>query len=312
MFRPALVAVVLLLSVGSGYAQTGVQALGGRATLSKDQIRQYLKLAENGDVEAQLHLAYLYETGIGVPKDFGTALILFGRAAVAGDSEGQMGLGRMYALGRGVAQDYTAAAKWFRLAAEQGEPIAMRELGACYVDGLGVPVDYDKAHEWWQKAAALGNPTAMADLGTQYERGQGVVADVEVAIAWYERGIAAGSTQAPLNLGRWYVRGDRGIAVDVARGIALIRSAAEGGSAEAAHLLAGAFASGDKVKQDGVEALTWFIVAAELEMTDKRGTYEAQRDRVRAVLDPGTRKLAEERAEAILAPLRLLYKARPQ
>lgn len=305
MFKPLLAVLALSLSVSSGYAQTPVPPSGFRDIPSREQMQLYHELAEKGDAEAQRYLGVIYEHGIGVPHNYETALALYRRAAASGHREGQMGLGRMYALGRGVEQDYTAAAKWFLLAAEQGLPLAMVELGSSYFEGLGVAVDYDKAHQWWLKAAALGNPTAMGQLGAQFELGQGVVVDIDSAIAWYKRGIEAGSTQSALNLGRLYVRGDSGIPGDVARGFALIRHAAEGGSSEAAYLLFGAFASGDKVKQDAVEALTWLIVAAERDPEPAGKPYQAQRDRINALINPAQRKLAESRAEAILAPMRL-------
>ena len=56
-----------------------------------------------------------YEQG-----DYAIALKEFKKLAKQGDAAGQVGLGSMYHDGNGVTQDYKESAKWFRLAADQG------------------------------------------------------------------------------------------------------------------------------------------------------------------------------------------------
>ena len=65
------------------------------------------------------------------------------KLAEQGDAEAQYRLGRLYTKGLGVPQDYTQAADLYRKAAEQGNAAAQRNLGWLYTKGLGVPQDYE-------------------------------------------------------------------------------------------------------------------------------------------------------------------------
>ena len=51
-----------------------------------EEIADVRKAAEQGDAEAQTRLAYFYDTGRGVPKDYGQALIWYRKAADQGDA----------------------------------------------------------------------------------------------------------------------------------------------------------------------------------------------------------------------------------
>lgn len=293
------VLVVLALAAASGFAQSVPRVTLEVEAPSKEELAQYRELAEKGDGDALKYLGYLYEQGVGVPQSYETALTLYKRAAANGHAGAQFGLGRLYAAGHGVERNYDTAVKWLTLAAEQGEAAAMRALAILSIEGLGTGSNYDLAHQWFQKAAALGDAMAMAQLGVLYEQGLGVVADLDTAVAWYQRAIDAGDPHAALNMGRMYVR--RG---EVARGISMIRGAAERGQADAAYLLAGAYASGDKVEPNLVEALTWLIVAEDRDPDPDERPYQRQRDALHAAMNPAQRKLAEDRAAALIATFR--------
>jgi TPR repeat protein len=80
-------------------------------------------------------------------------------AAEQGNADAQIRLAIMYEDGRGgLAQDYAEAAKWYRMAAEQGNVDAQATLGFKYEHGQGVPQDYILAHMWLSLAAAKGYP----------------------------------------------------------------------------------------------------------------------------------------------------------
>ena len=82
------------------------------------------------------------------------------RIAEQGDADAQFNLGAMYTFGRGVPQDYAEALKWFRKAAEQGEARAQSNLGWMYRTGKGVPKDDTEAYAWWSIAAANNDEVA--------------------------------------------------------------------------------------------------------------------------------------------------------
>jgi TPR repeat protein len=77
-------------------------------------------LAEAGDVQAQLFLAYAYRKGQGVKADDVTASHWYRKAAEQGLADAQYELGLMYELGHGVARDPDEAEYWYGLAVDQG------------------------------------------------------------------------------------------------------------------------------------------------------------------------------------------------
>jgi TPR repeat protein len=83
--------------------------------------REWLPLAELGDVEAQFNLGVLYDEGAGVEQDLAIAADWYRKAAEQGFIDAQTNLGVMYYYGQGVTRDYQKAAEWFRLAAAQGD-----------------------------------------------------------------------------------------------------------------------------------------------------------------------------------------------
>jgi len=77
-------------------------------------------LAEQGNVRAQLYLATLYRTGMGVKEDEYEAAKWYGAAARAGIAEAQFHLGLMYLEGVGVTEDTDEALEWMSKASRQG------------------------------------------------------------------------------------------------------------------------------------------------------------------------------------------------
>ena len=83
-------------------------------------VAEWLPLAEQGDVDAQVALADLYLAGQGVRPDTARALRWYRRAAEAGNAVAQLNLGDLYSRGAGVPRDLVTAFVWFSLSAEQG------------------------------------------------------------------------------------------------------------------------------------------------------------------------------------------------
>jgi TPR repeat protein len=65
--------------------------------LTEDKIAQLQREAQAGDPDAQYNLAYLYENGLGVPKDETKALELYQQAADQGHPAAQNNLDAMSA-----------------------------------------------------------------------------------------------------------------------------------------------------------------------------------------------------------------------
>jgi len=90
--------------------------------------REWLPLAEFGDVEAQFNLGVMHDEGAGVQQDLAAAAAWYHKAAQRGFVDAQANLGVMYYHGHGVPRDHGEAARWFREAANQGDTEASRYL----------------------------------------------------------------------------------------------------------------------------------------------------------------------------------------
>jgi TPR repeat protein len=154
------------------------------------------KAAEQGNAQAQNNIAFAYEQGYGVERDFQLAVFWFRKAAEQNDAMAQFNLAVMYEIGRGVSQDLEQAANWYRRAAEQGCAAAQYNLGCMSRLGRGVPEDVAQAICWYRKAAQQDHPTAQFNLGVMYERGQGVQQSLEHAAFWYQKASDNGEDSA--------------------------------------------------------------------------------------------------------------------
>ena len=93
-------------------------------------IEVWTLLAEQGDVDAQVNLGFLYDTAQGVPADLEKAHHWYQRAAEQGNVVAEVNLALMYELGDGVAQDLDKARLFYSLAAERGDSQVIKWLMA--------------------------------------------------------------------------------------------------------------------------------------------------------------------------------------
>lgn len=78
------------------------------------------RLAEAGDVMAQVAIAGLYRRGLGRAPNAAAALGWHRRAALAGDAVAQLNLGEMLTRGDGAPRDIVMGWVWLSRAAAQG------------------------------------------------------------------------------------------------------------------------------------------------------------------------------------------------
>ncbi|MBM4205760.1 MAG: sel1 repeat family protein [Gammaproteobacteria bacterium] len=117
-------------------------------------------LAEQGNVDAQFNLGWMYRIGQGVPKNDAEAVAWYRRAAEQGDASAQYNLGVTYQRGEGIPKNDAEAVAWYRRAAEQGDAKAQHNLGVMYDEGEGVPKNDVDAYFWFNLAAAQGQENA--------------------------------------------------------------------------------------------------------------------------------------------------------
>lgn len=88
--------------------------------VSPEQIEEYVRKADQGDVDAQYNLGIIYYHGEGVPRNYEEALSWFLKAAEQNDADAQYNLGFMYGRGEGIEKSHAQSVAWFKRAAEQG------------------------------------------------------------------------------------------------------------------------------------------------------------------------------------------------
>lgn len=118
---------ILVWPVGASTLQDGIDFWhsGDRASA----VAVWGPLAEQGDAEAGLFLAYAYRNGLGVERSYGLAARWYRYAAERGHPEAQYELALMYELGLGVPQDANEAAAWYGLSSAQTCPAELTAGG---------------------------------------------------------------------------------------------------------------------------------------------------------------------------------------
>lgn len=193
----------------------------------------YAGLAEKGDPDAQLKLAYMLEKGLGSAPDLAGAQRWYTAAAEQGNARAQYLLGQFYQLGQNGAPDYSLAKQWYQKAtkelpeafvtlgfidetvnddypqalkayeqaASKGNALGIYDLALMYLYGKGTPVNYQKARNLFTEAAAQGVHEAMNQLGGIYFNGLGQSRDEQQALSWYKKAAALGNSNALYQLG---------------------------------------------------------------------------------------------------------------
>lgn len=187
-----------------------------------------LKAAEQGNTDAMNEMGTAYLNGWGVPVDYKEAVKWYRKSAEQGNAVGQAQLGACYAEGSGVPQNHKEAFNLFQKAAEQGDVIAQKFLADYYLTGyatIGIPQDFDKAFDLYLKAAEQGLGPAQTQVGVCYMKGLGTSQNTSKAIEWLKKA----SEKEPIalfNLGVIYINGEGGVSQDIGQGLEYMRKAA--------------------------------------------------------------------------------------
>lgn len=109
------------------------------------------------------------------------------RKAEFGDVLSMYALGSYYERGRRVAKDESQAFMWYVNAANSGLREALMAVARCYSQGIGVEKNLEEAHKYTKELAMSGEVQAMVHLAYDYVTGFGVDENEELAIQWYKR-----------------------------------------------------------------------------------------------------------------------------
>ncbi|MDD2466306.1 MAG: tetratricopeptide repeat protein [Desulfobulbus sp.] len=121
-----------------------------------------MQAAEGGKTtpESLAIIGSMYLRGFTVPQNFLEAKKWLSRGAEQGDMSAQVDLAYMHYHGLGGDRDYTKALALYEKAALQGDPIAQANTGMMYANGTGTNTDRSKGYAWYSLAASRGNTTA--------------------------------------------------------------------------------------------------------------------------------------------------------
>ncbi len=193
------------------------------------------------------------------------------RLAGQGDVEAQMNLGYMYLYGNnGVEQDFDKAFEYYNMAAEQNNPIALNNVGSLYFNGIGVEKNRLKALEYFKKSAEMGNDNAATNLAFIYLTSSKNDSERnKQAVKLFQQAANSGNKLASFMLGYAYYRGFS-VERDNYTAFSLIKIAADEGAEfdEAQYVLAEMFANGYGTVQNYVNAVSFYAKAVDQGNTD--------------------------------------------
>ena len=168
----------------------------------------FLSLVEAGNLDAQLHLGFMYDFGEGIPENDAEAVKWWHGAAEQGHRPSQLILGMKYRMGAGIPHDYVQARHWLLRAAAQGDGQAAKHLGYMHLLGEGVPRDHAVAVNWLGRAAGRGEADAQFEIGRMYYNGDGLPQNHVLAAKWVGLSARLGQAQAQALFGYMHEHGE--------------------------------------------------------------------------------------------------------
>jgi TPR repeat protein len=132
----------------------GVLGAGERAYARHDYVRAaplLLAEAERGSPIAQTYIGFMFQNGLGVPRDYAAAAGWFNLAAQQGAPTAQFLLGLLFDKGYGVPQDWVQAEVWLNLAASQASS-RQRDYWAQIRDSVAQKLTLDQLAEAQRRA----------------------------------------------------------------------------------------------------------------------------------------------------------------
>ena len=253
MLIPLLLPLPVLAQTSPTLLDLQLIAIKARAdvtTHSPESIAEFAetrRVAETGDVEAQLELARMLQLGVGTPQDTAQSMAWIRKSAEGGYAPAQSALGLAYSVGGKVPIDRVQGEYWLRKGVAQGDVLAQTILALEFIDGgssaeeqalaiiwlkaaaneqhfvpaynalgerlMRVATDDEQRSEafaWYDKSARETDPAGMRNLARAHELGLGVKQSDKWALIWYERAGWSGDLPAMRRMIDVYVKGELG------------------------------------------------------------------------------------------------------
>ena len=146
----------------------------GEAQNLKKARELYIEAYQRKSGRAIMSLAKMYETGIGVEKDYKKAFELYKEGANIDNPNPacMFALGKYYELELAPKEENTRgiheALYYYEYAANASYPEAITKLAYMHENGIGCEPNKERAYAEYQEAAKLGDPLANNYLGLRY------------------------------------------------------------------------------------------------------------------------------------------------
>lgn len=184
------------------------------------------------------------------------------RQAEEGDLDAQLTLGYVYLYGEnGVKQNFETAFKYYEMAAAQKDPVALNNLGSLYFNGIGTKVDYRKAAELFAQAAELGSDDAAVNLAFIYLSGDHFSQYAPAAVKLFEQSAQAGNNTAKFMWGYANYRGFE-TPQNYYKAMEFIRQAADAKFDEAQYMMGLLYLKGQGISQNYGNAVRYLRASA--------------------------------------------------
>ncbi len=116
----------------------------------------WVPLANDGYPKAQANVAWMLQTGKGMPKNLNKAVEWYLKAAKQDHAIAQNNLGVMHENGWGTKKNLKRATYWYREAASTGYSYGQYNYGKMLLDGAGIDKNPKEAAYWLGLAALQG------------------------------------------------------------------------------------------------------------------------------------------------------------
>ena len=167
----------------------------------------YTMAAAQEDIVALNNLGSLYFSGIGVKRDIDKSVALFEKASKLGNMESSVNLAFLFLSGKEVSKDSSRSMELFTRAANQGSPIAQFMLGYAYYQGFVLKQNHTKAFSLIKQAADAGFDDAQYVTAIMYINGHGTTKNYGHAVKYLNRAVTQGNVVAMVELGNILAKG---------------------------------------------------------------------------------------------------------
>ena len=186
--------------------------------------------ARAGNDDAELYLAYAYDSGIGGKQDPKKAFALYRKLFQQGHKQAGFSLANMYLAGRGTKANLSKSLEILETAGNQGDPRAWLQLGKVLSDPQYPDIyDPEKAAGFLLLAAHSHQAEAWHTLGTLYDEQGALPHNPTLAYDYYQNAAHLGWPDAQYQLGLGYHHGRGGLPADPLRAYAWLELASAQG-----------------------------------------------------------------------------------